>query len=321
MLTRIICIIAFLAVPLLAIAWGFFGHEKINRHAIYSLPPSMVAFYKLHTDYPVKHSTDPDKRRYLLPDEGPRHYIDLDHYPPQMRDSLAIPWKQAVAKFGLDSLQPHGVLPRHFETMMYRLTAAFICRDVAAILKVSAELGHYVADAHVPLHSTANHNGQLTGQHGIHGLWESRIPELLADAEFDVWAGKAAYIREPRAFIWRVIGESAAAADSVLMIEKRLSQSWPADARYAWENRKGKLTRSYASDYTKAYNHKMGDMVERRMRSAMLAVACCWYTAWANAGQPPLQMINNTKLPDVVEKEQEQLEQGFQAGKIFGREH
>jgi hypothetical protein len=42
-------------------------------------------------------------------------------------------------------------------------------------------LGHYIGDAHVPLHTTSNYNGQKTNQHGIHGLWESRIPEQLFD--------------------------------------------------------------------------------------------------------------------------------------------
>ena len=32
------------------------------------------------------------------------------------------------------------------------------------ILKYSAELGHYIGDAHVPLHTTENYNGQLTNR-------------------------------------------------------------------------------------------------------------------------------------------------------------
>jgi hypothetical protein len=29
------------------------------------------------------------------------------------------------------------------------------------------------------------HNGQFTDQKGIHGFWESRIPELLAEKDWD----------------------------------------------------------------------------------------------------------------------------------------
>ncbi len=55
--------------------------------------------------------------------------------------------------------------------MLSRLTFAFKERNQARILKLSAEIGHYISDAHVPLHASHNHNGQFTGQNGIHGYW------------------------------------------------------------------------------------------------------------------------------------------------------
>ena len=58
---------------------------------------------------------------------------------------------------------------------------AFIEKDSDKILKYSADLGHYIADAYVPLHTTENYNGQLTGQKGIHAFWESRLPELFSE--------------------------------------------------------------------------------------------------------------------------------------------
>jgi hypothetical protein len=35
------------------------------------------------------------------------------------------------------------------------------------ILFIAADLGHYIADAHMPLHTSDNHDGQLTDQKGI----------------------------------------------------------------------------------------------------------------------------------------------------------
>lgn len=113
--------------------------------------------------------------------------------------------------------------------MQAKLTAAFKEKDGAKILKLSAEIGHYIADAHVPLHASSNHNGQLTGQQGIHGFWESRIPELLAEKEWNFFIGKADYIQQPADFIWQRVLESAAAADTVLKYEKELSTSFPPD--------------------------------------------------------------------------------------------
>ena len=91
--------------------------------------------------------------------------------------------ESAVARYGEDSLQRYGIVPWWTLLMHRRLTGAFKERDGAQILKLSAEIGHYLADLHVPLHASSNHNGQLTGQAGIHGFWESRIPELLAERE------------------------------------------------------------------------------------------------------------------------------------------
>ena len=121
--------------------------------------------------------------------------------------------------------------------MLGRLTKAFKEKNYSSILKNSAELGHYIADAHVPLHASRNHNGQHTDQKGIHGFWESRIPELLADKEFDFFIGKAQYIKNPGAFIWDRVLESALAADSVLKFEKELSIQFPGDKKYAFEKR------------------------------------------------------------------------------------
>ena len=47
------------------------------------------------------------------------------------------------------------------------------------VLRTAADLGHYLADAHVPLHTTGNYNGQRTNQTGIHALWETHNVEHL----------------------------------------------------------------------------------------------------------------------------------------------
>jgi hypothetical protein len=173
------------AIPSPAYCWGFYGHRQINSIAVYLLPPSMLLLYKKQLPFLAEHAIDPDKRRYAVAEEGPRHYIDMDHYGEYPYPLLPRKWEQAVQKFSEDSLRAHGIVPWHVPLMLNRLTAAFRKKDLAGILKNSAELGHYIADAHVPLHTSSNHNGQFTNQKGIHGFWESRIPELLAEKEYD----------------------------------------------------------------------------------------------------------------------------------------
>ena len=99
----------------------------------------------------------------------------------------------------------------------------------------------------------------------------SRIPELLADKEWDFFIGKAEYISNTHDFIWKRVLESGAEADSVLHIEKKLHKQFPEDRRFAFEERKGVLIKQYSSAYTIAYNNKLNNMVERRMRQSIFA--------------------------------------------------
>lgn len=301
--------------------WGFFAHSKINYYATFLLPPQMMVFYKPNIDFVSEHAPDPDKRRYAVPEEGPRHYIDIDYYGKYPFDSLPRRYADAVAKYGEDTLQAHGIVPWHVQTMLYRLTEAFKQKNFAQILKNSAEIGHYIADAHVPLHTSSNHNGQLTNQRGIHGFWESRVPELFAEKQFDFFVGKAEYIPNPGKFIWERVLESAKAADSVLVFERELSKEFKDDQKYSFEERNGKVVRQYSTAFTTAYNQKLDGMIERRMRQSIYAIASFWFTAWVNAGQPDLSSIAGNKLSDEELKEFEALNQKWQSGeKMIGRQ-
>ena len=245
---------------------------------------------------------DPDKRRYAVADEGPRHYIDIDHYGKYPYPALPRKWDDAVAKFGEDSLKMHGIVPWHIQTMLQRLTDAFREKNFSRIMKYSAEIGHYIGDSHVPLHANSNHNGQYTNQRGIHGFWESRVPELLAEREFDFFIGKAQYIKNPGEYIWARVLESAKASDSVLSFERELSKIFPADQKYALKIRNGVMVRQYSSAFTIAYNKKLDGMIERRMRLSIISTASFWYTAWVNAGQPDLRSYPDKRFLKVISK-------------------
>jgi len=182
-------------------------------------------------------------------------------------------WDSAVARFSKDTLQAYGIVPWYTQTVLRQLTNAFKEKNQSRILLLSAAIGHYIADAHVPLHACSNHNGQLSGQQGIHAFWESRLPELLADKEWDFFTGRAEYIRDPARFLWSRVLESAAAADTVLRLEKQLSRQYSSDRRFAFEERNGTLVRQYSASYATAYNVLLQGMVERRMRQSVFAVA------------------------------------------------
>ncbi|RYY14365.1 MAG: S1/P1 Nuclease [Chitinophagaceae bacterium] len=299
--------------------WGFFGHRHINYHAIFLLPPEMLIFYKQHADFLTEHAVDPDKRRYAVSAEAPRHYIDLDRYGKAPYADLPRKWNEAVERYSEDSLNVHGIGPWWIQVIMARLTNSFRARETSKILRLSAELGHYLADLHVPLHASSNHNGQHSGQHGIHGFWESRIPELLAAKQWDFFIGHAGYINDPLAYIWDRVIESGAAADTVLRAEKLLSSGFPPDQKFAYEDRNGVIIRQYSAGYSRAYNGMLNNMIERRMRLSIYAVASFWYTAWANAGQPSLKDLLGA-APDVsTSKEFAELNLNWQTGTPKGK--
>ncbi|MFI5185493.1 MAG: zinc dependent phospholipase C family protein [Chitinophagales bacterium] len=310
-----------LASHLQCFCWGFYAHKKINNYAVFLLPPQMLVLYKPNINFITDHAVDPDKRRYAVAEEGTRHYIDIDHYGKYPYPDLPRKWNDAVAKFSQDSLEAYGIVPWWVQTMLHRLTDAFKERNQDKILKLSAELGHYIADAHVPLHVNSNHNGQYTNQQGIHAFWESRVPELLADKEWDFFIGKAEYIKDPGNFIWQRVLESAAAADTVLRYEKELTVEFPVDQKFSFENRNGVTIRQYSSSFTKAYDTKLKGMVERRMRQAIFAVASFWYTAWVNAGEPDLTKLTNKEFSADDLKEFESLNAAWRNNTIKGREH
>jgi hypothetical protein len=189
----------------------------------------------------------------------------------------------------LDKFSEHGVLPYHLERWQYRLTEAFKEKDIPVILRLSAEMGHYIGDAHVPLHTSKNYNGQLTDQVGIHAFWESRIPELFAEQEYDFFVGTAEYQDDKKAFFWNMISESHALVDSVLGIEKRLRRQFPESEQMCFDERLGRTVLTQCKSFAKAYQEEMDGMVEERMRESIQAIGSCWYTAWVDAGQPDLR--------------------------------
>lgn len=416
--------------------WGFFGHRRINRMAVFTLDPAMMPFFRGNLEYLTDHAVDPDKRRYATRHEAVRHYVDIDHwgvypYTNVPRDwAEALLWKGEVQEIGeagdtlvwkvdtivrvnrnrrdfyredslssskmlatssakklptatifakdsvylkredgqgafalaldeyrsfwyqylirqyyeeewtlecrvmetlnwpvgtdckqfrfIDHFSEYGILPYHLLDMKRRLTRAFEAKDGPNILRIAAEFGHYIGDAHVPLHTTENYNGQMTGQTGIHGFWESRIVELFADEEYDYFVGKAEYIDNPKQYFWDVVMASNALVDSVLTTERRLSEQFPEDQQYCFQDRLDNTIRTQCPEYAEAWSKAMRGMVESRFRASILSIGSVWYTCWVDAGQPDLNAILDVQLGT---ERTDSLDNAFRTEKIKGRPH
>ncbi len=300
---------------ILCSSWGFFAHYRINRLAVFTLPKAMAGFYKANIGFITEHAIAADKRRYVDSAEAPRHFLNADHYGKSPFRLIPQRWNDAVVKYSEDTLNKYGTVPWAIQYNYYKLVDAFKGHDTTGILTASANLGHYVADAHVPLHLTQNYNGQLTGQTGLHALWESRLPELFA-ADYNCYTGKARYIENPLKEAFKICRVSFKEVDSVLRFERILNKTFPAAKKYSIEKRGKRDVKDYSVAYSLAYQKMLQGMVQRRMRSAVLSVGSFWYSAWIDAGQPDLnKLIKQPLSADDMHKIQKE-ESIFKAGKI-----
>ncbi|MBK6979825.1 MAG: hypothetical protein IPH28_24280 [Cytophagaceae bacterium] len=283
--------------------WGFYTHPIINRLAVYSLPPEMFGFFKTNIDYITENAVNPDQRRYAVVGEAERHFIDLDDYPDSVQYNLQkMTWKAAVERYSEDTLMAHGIVPWQIQRMKFQLTEAFAKKEIKQILRISTDLGHYIADSNVPLHTTANYNGQLTNQYGIHAFWESRLPELFSQ-EYDLFIGKAEYESNIMKRSWKGVLEAHAGLDSVLKFEKMLTSKFQEDKKFTIEERNNLTIKTYSREFSSEYHKMLDNQVERRLKASVKMIADVWYTAWIDAGQPEINSLGKFQADPQEEKE------------------
>jgi hypothetical protein len=309
-------VISGLLLIVLCSSWGFFAHYRINRLAVFTLPKAMSGFYKANVEFITEHAVSADKRRYVDSTEATRHFLDADHYGKNPFSKIPQNWDDAVRKYTADTLDKYGTVPWAITYNYYWLVKAFKKHDTTAILNISANLGHYVADAHVPLHLTQNYNGQLSNQTGIHALWESRIPELFGN-NYNYYIGKARYIDDPLKEAFKICRTSFTCVDSVLRFERMLNKTFPPGKKYELVKHGNKNVQDYSVAYSRAYQKMLHGMVERRMRSVILSVGSYWYSAWVDAGQPDLNKLIAVPLTPEKKKQIAQEEALFKAGKVL----
>jgi hypothetical protein len=267
--------------------WGFWAHREIHRHAIKMLPAPLEKFFKKHADSLIARSVEPDLRRGRDSLEQYYHYIDFERYGTYPFEALPRDYEAAVKKFGKRTVDTNGTLPWRIADFTNRLSDAMKRRSEEEIVFYASFLGHYIADANVPLHTTENYDGQLSGQRGIHSRWESRLPEKYGSQfQFDV--GKVEYIADPLAYAFEIVLESHRLVDSVLAMDQKAKEGLAESEIYTVTQRRGRSEYQYSDLYYERYYKLLNGMIERRMAASAQRVASYWYTAWINAGKPQL---------------------------------
>lgn len=255
-----------------AFGWGSTGHKIINRNAVIHLPPSMQKFIDQQS-FLETHSTDPDTRKNTsdtaMFSEQYRHYLDVDNYP--NFHSLSRSFDTLVATYGWSRVKNNGTNPWAIVKWMDSLTALLKNGDWNTAYQVAADLGHYVADPHQPLHACENYDGQQTGNSGIHSRYETTMINNF-QSQITITKDSVKYIDDVYGFVFAFILKSNSLTDSIFHADT-----------YA----KAQSGGSYNTTYYNALWQRLGDMTKAQFQSATIDLADLWYTAWVNAGLLP----------------------------------
>jgi hypothetical protein len=268
-------------------SWGFWAHREITRYAIRSLPAEMGTFFTANAESLIARSVEPDNRRYVDSTEGYHHYIDIDRYGTFPFEELPRSYDEAVEKFGKTTVDTNGRVPWRIVEFTGRLSAAMKRGDRNSIIFFASNLSHYIADAHVPLHTTENYDGQFTNQKGIHARWESRIPERYGKG-FNLQPAEVEHIADQLDHAFRIVLESFPLVDSVLQFDRQVREGMKDSEAFRRVERRGRTEFEFSDAYYARYYELVGPSVRRRMQDSVRRVASFWYTAWVDAGKPEL---------------------------------
>lgn len=137
------------------------------------------------------------------------------------------------------------------------------------VIQFSGALGHYIQDAHQPLHASNNYDGQLTGNNGVHARFERDLVEKFAPQ-----------LRiEPKPPTPMASARDAA-FDALLASYQKVVPLLTADT----EAVAGKDV--YDAEYFDRFFAKTKPILEERLSSAVTATASAFVGAWVNAGRP-----------------------------------
>lgn len=256
-----------LAAP--AWAWGPKAHQEINRMACFLLPEPLGSYFRPLADDIAALANDPDEWKLSDAGERPRHFIDLESLGKPPYDDLPRRWEEARAALGDGRLAEEGMVPWTIARWTRKLQEDFRRRRWAAAWKTAAWLGHYAADASQPLHTTANHDGQHTGNDGIHLRWEDEMVSRYYD-RLKPQPSSATYQEDLDEYAFAIVLNAHEHIQEILEADKAAREEADLDT----------------PDYFEALFSRSAEVARERIEAGAEALACLWYTAWVDAGRP-----------------------------------
>jgi len=256
-----------------AFGWGQEGHKIINQSFTIHFPVDTLWFAQ-YTSYYAAHASDADNRKSSDPNEAPRHFIDIDYYPefhsswfPHDLDSL-------IAEYGSSTVYKNGVLPWAIKSDYDSLVSFLEKHDTTNANRIVADLGHYIGDAHQPLHCTETYNRK-----GVHSRYETTMINDYSN-QITIAADTAHYIPNVLDFAFQVIYQS----NSKFQMIDDADDSATAAAGNTSSNL-----------YYQLMWTRLGAMTISQLQDASVSLASLVYSAWVDAGFQTPDIVHENK--------------------------
>jgi hypothetical protein len=278
-----------------AFAWGNEGHTAINRVAAEKIPATMPRFLRRAVVEIAYLGPEPDRWRSpsefaLKNAQEADHFIDLERVSwldPLPRGRYEF-YRKLYEKRAATTDNPDDYLPERVGLQPYitmevygRLKAAFReyrQRQAAhqptqavqqAIIFYAGWLGHYVADASQPLHTTIQYNGWVgqnpngyTTQHSIHGQFETAyVAANISAKDFAGLVKDPERLDDPFVRYVAYLRQSNELVENVYALEK-------------------------AGGFTGKGSPAAFDFTTHRLAAGSQMLLDLWYTAWLESAIP-----------------------------------
>ena len=266
---KAILLLLLAALPLWA--GGDQGHRAVSTLSLTALPPGPRAWFAGQEALMASHASDPDHWK-SDPKERPRHYMNREAF----GGPGHLPRTQEAAREQVGGgFTRNGVVPWVIQDRWRDLVAAFQTGDPAKVAEAAAILGHYLGDAHVPLHTSLDHDGKTTDQRGVHSRWESGllgrmqgldtlpIPPAKVDPEF---------LQRP----WTWLEQAHSLVPQLLADDLAADRTTPRTTR-------GKAR---GPAYWALFKESQGSVVRQQLTLAAQHLADAILNAWIAAGRP-----------------------------------
>jgi hypothetical protein len=253
-------------------SWGEKAHHKINSSCV-DFFPKELNHLKAWAPMLADHGSDADFRKKEDKNEFVKHFIDIDNYDNfTNKHRIEENFEKVCLKYGKEKVMKDGTLPWVTDSTYQVLVQYFKSGDWNHAVLTAADLGHYVGDGFMPLHITANYNGQLSGQTGIHRRYEeTMIDRHIDDIQFKT--STCSKVENVKSYVFNYLYSNYSSVKLLLQADD-----------YAY-----KLAgNQYNETYYESLWAKSNLFTNRLLEESSKTLARLIYTAWLEAGKPKI---------------------------------